>query len=91
MHISLTLRRHFWWHRAVLFPEYLPLSPSKQSDLEDDSPFAATVFLSEKDQIVPYEEVSRHLTYHDVRCVGLKGFVHGQVCVSPVFSTAFIY
>ncbi|KAJ3205691.1 hypothetical protein HDU67_008686 [Dinochytrium kinnereticum] len=24
MNIAVTLRRHFWWYRAVLFPEYLP-------------------------------------------------------------------
>ncbi|KAI8609171.1 hypothetical protein BC830DRAFT_1152080 [Chytriomyces sp. MP71] len=79
LHISYSIRRNFWWTRAVLFPEQLPMRVGK---VGSRTRVNAAVFLSEFDQIVNTEKVVSHLTRNGIEDVTVwKGVTHGEVVV----------
>ncbi|KAI8846399.1 hypothetical protein BC829DRAFT_445418 [Chytridium lagenaria] len=94
MHISLSLRRHFWWYRAVLFPKYLPLlkptspppSPSRSTKLLQTAIGPLSHPRPRTATDTPFATtVEKHLAFHHVRTVTWRGFTHGQMCVRRRF------
>ncbi|KAJ3212108.1 hypothetical protein HDU67_004066 [Dinochytrium kinnereticum] len=70
LYIAHSLRRHFWWYQAILFPEDLP-----------ETTVPARVFLSECDQIISCSRVLSHLKEYKVWVKEWKNFRHGQFAV----------
>ncbi|KAJ3213005.1 hypothetical protein HDU82_000014 [Entophlyctis luteolus] len=78
LHISYSIRRHFWWTRAILFADQLP--QYEDADAHHPRKHRAAAFFSEHDQIINQQKVAGNLTKHGVHDVVIwKNMTHGEV------------